>query len=198
MEYSPAIAAVLAPALSSGSPKNRFDPAGLALTPDNPISALSLELAREADGKTVDFLMMLTRRLHQMIERVRRLEGPPNPPAETLVQKRGSCRDTTLLFMHVARAQGMAARFVSGYFFPAGDDSPDTHELHAWAEVFLPGAGWHGFDPSVGLACADRHAALAASPDPALTIPLVGTYRGKAMAKLTATVKIEPAAKSQP
>ena len=76
--------------------------------------------------------------------------------------------------MDVARAAGLAARFVSGYAYDALD--PDRRELHAWAEVYLPGAGWRGFDPAVGLATANRHVAVAASPTPSYAAPTSGTF----------------------
>ncbi|MFM7576061.1 MAG: transglutaminase-like domain-containing protein, partial [Microcystaceae cyanobacterium] len=86
--------------------------------------------------------------------------------------KRGSCRDLTILFMEVCRTMGLAARFVSGY--QEGDQATEDWELHAWAEVYLPGGGWRGYDPTHGLAVSDRHIALVASPNPQDCAPVTG------------------------
>ena len=77
---------------------------------------------------------------------------------------------------------GIAARFVSGYEIGAAE--ADGGDLHAWAEVYLQGGGWRGFDPSRGLAVADSHVAVAAASDPLLAAPVTGTYRGKAAANI--------------
>ena len=98
--------------------------------------------------------------------------------ADTLRCGTGSCRDLTVLFMEVCRSQGLAARFVSGY--QAGDPGQQDRELHAWPEVYLPGGGWRGFDPTLGLAVTDQHIAVACSWHPAGAAPVVGTIRGTA------------------
>lgn len=79
-----------------------------------------------------------------------------------------------MLFSAAVRSQGLATRFVSGY--AEGDPDKRLKDLHAWTEVFLPGAGWRGFDPSSGLACADRHIPLEASPEPPGAAVLSGRY----------------------
>ena len=73
---------------------------------------------------------------------------------------------------------GIASRFVSGYVYEA--DRQGSSDLHAWAEVYLPGAGWRGYDPSLGLAVADQHIPLAAAPEPSAAAPTTGTFRGTA------------------
>src|SRR4029077_8220858 len=94
------------------------------------------------------------------------------------------------LYIDACRCVGLAARFVSGY-----QDSyrnMGKRDLHAWAEVYLPGAGWRGYDPTRGLAVADHHVAVAAACDPYLAAPVIATYRGSNVeAELTAEVKIE-------
>ena len=82
-------------------------------------------------------------------------------PARTLAASRGSCRDVAVLFIDACRSLGVAARFVSGY--QEGEATQDRREMHAWVEVYIPGAGWRGYDPTHGLAVADRHIAVAAS-----------------------------------
>ena len=88
-----------------------------------------------------------------------------------------------MLFCALCRAVGIAARFVSGYEREAS--VLDGGDLHAWAEVYLRGGGWRGFDPSRGLAVSVHHVAVAAAADPALAAPVVGTYRGKAKATMS-------------
>ncbi|MEE2871411.1 MAG: transglutaminase-like domain-containing protein [Candidatus Latescibacterota bacterium] len=88
-----------------------------------------------------------------------RLEGRPMAAAETLARVRGACRDLAVLFIVICRTLGLAARFVSGY--RAGAQNQQERYMHAWAEVYLPGAGWRGWDPSLGLAVAGAHVAVA-------------------------------------
>lgn len=191
MRYDESLTRALGPMLAGPGQSVCYDWQGLALPPSNPVAAMSLEVAQTAGGRTIDFLTGLTARLHRDIRRIVRPDGPPMPAFKTLAMREGSCRDTAVLFMAAAQAHGLAARFVSGYYNPAaGDQEADAHELHAWAEVYLPGAGWRGFDPTAGLACAERHVALAASPQAALAAPVTGTIRGEAQSAMTAEVTI--------
>jgi transglutaminase-like putative cysteine protease len=82
-----------------------------------------------------------------------------------------------MLYVAACRSQGLAARFVSGYSMHHPPEVTEQ-ELHAWAEVYLPGAGWRAFDPSLGLAVADGHVVLATAPDHRRAAPLSGSYRG--------------------
>lgn len=135
---------------------------------------LSEKLKVEAGGQVLPFLLRLNRFLNENITYEIRPEGDPRSAEETLSLGRGACRDLTVLFMALARSQGIPARYVSGYH--EGDPLKPNKELHAWAEVFLPGGGWRGFDPSVGLAVADHHIALAAGPDPPDAAALSGVF----------------------
>ena len=81
--------------------------------------------------------------------------------------------------MDACRYVGIAARFVNGYYYDSG--AKDQLTLHSWSEVYLPGVGWRGYDPSVGLAVTDRHVAIAAGGDPLLSAPVIGTFRGNAV-----------------
>jgi transglutaminase-like putative cysteine protease len=94
------------------------------------------------------------------------------------------------VFLEASRSKGFASRFVSGYV--AYEDA-EQGELHAWAEVYLPGAGWRGFDATTGLAVGEQHMVLVRSAHPDRAAPLSGSFRGAANATLTAEVSIEPA-----
>ena len=145
-------------------------------TPAPEVVSFAQEVFRGTDGKTVPFLQTLCQSIAQDFKKMKRKSGDALLPSETLARKQGACRDLSLLFMEACKVQGLATRFVSGYSGAA--DKGDDRELHAWAEVFLPGGGWRGYDPSQGIAVADDHVALAASPLAQGAAPVQGTYRG--------------------
>ncbi len=167
--------------------------------PDGAVDDLAQRLLTESDDNTLSFLYHMTDNLHRDFAQVVRLVGEALPPGKTLRRKEGACRDLTVLFIDLCRSLGIAARFVSGYKYDP--DSKDSFELHAWAEVFLPGAGWRGYDPSLGLAVADTHIALASGPGHAEAGAVTGTFRGSnVLSKLTYQVNMEnliPAEKVQ-
>lgn len=134
-------------------------------------------LAAEVGVDTAAFLSHLADQIHRGFEHVGRPDGDPQSAAATLRERRGACRDTAMLFVEACRSLGLAARFVSGYSMHHPPEVSE-HELHAWAEVYLPGAGWRGYDPSLGLAVADGHVVLAATPDHRLAAPVTGRFRG--------------------
>jgi transglutaminase-like putative cysteine protease len=141
------------------------------------VHAWAQTLANDVQGDTAAFLSHLADHIHHGFEHVGRPDGAPFTPLETLQQRRGACRDTAMLFVEACRGLGLASRFVSGYSMHHPPEVSE-HELHAWAEVYLPGAGWRGYDPSLGLAVADGHVVLAATPDHRLAAPVSGHYRG--------------------
>lgn len=143
---------------------------------EDPIDDLSKALATEAEYNTMRFLLLLTDYINKTCAYEIRKVGPPKPAIETLLDKAGSCRDLAVLFIEVCKIQGLAARFVSGY--QAGAPDEDKHYLHAWAEVFIPGGGWRGYDPTLGIAVSDQHVALVSSAIPEDTTPLKGIFRG--------------------
>ena len=97
-------------------------------------------------------------------------------PATTLAKRSGSCRDSATLFIEACRNLGLAARFVSGYLCPA-PDARGQGATHAWSEVFLPGAGWKGFDSTSGRVVGNDHIAVAVSRHPESVPPVSGSFR---------------------
>ncbi|GAB4024390.1 transglutaminase family protein [Spirosoma gilvum] len=138
------------------------------------------ELAAQADWQTTAFLMTLNQAIWGFVYEVRE-DGPPLPPEQTLNQRKGSCRDYTTLFMAACRSLGIASRFVSGYLF---GNPQQEHQLHAWAEVYLPGAGWRGFDPTEGTLVVNRHVFLTSTAKPELAAPISGIFMGRANSTL--------------
>ncbi len=146
-------------------------------TVDGAVSAFARDVAEEAGHDVFRFLLALADRMAGGFERVVRDEGEPWDAPRTLERRAGSCRDYATLFIAACRAQGLAARFVSGY--QRGDDDADQERyLHAWAEVYVSEAGWLGYDPGSGLAVTDDHIPVAAAPEPLAAAPTSGAFWG--------------------
>lgn len=150
---------------------------------DNALRSFGNSIFKDSNGVTLDFLSQLCVALYENFQVETREHGPPLPPAITFQNKRGACRDLVLLFMAVCRSFGLATRFVSGY--QEGDPDMEQRHLHAWAEVYIPGGGWRGYDPSHGLLVTDRHVALAASHVPEGASPVKGNFRGTGISART-------------
>ena len=131
----------------------------------------------EARRGTVETLVELTRAIHQTIVYERREEGPARSPTETLRRKSGACRDLAVLLAEILRSLGLAARIVSGYLREP-DEAVHRAErsLHAWTEVFLPGAGWIGLDATNGILCDHNFIATAVGLGPAHVTPFSGSF----------------------
>ena len=146
-------------------------------TPDgDPVGKLAAEVAGR-NREPIPFLTALNLAIHERCPVRYRETGEPFTPAEVL-EGGGACRDLAVLFVDAARSQDFACRFVSGYTSPP--DGGGEPELHAWAEAYLPGGGWRAFDPTRGLAVADRHVTVTASADPQFCMPVSGGFRGQA------------------
>lgn len=133
-------------------------------------------------GEAIESYTLLQRfnlAIHFLIAYQQREEPGVQTATETLNKHTGSCRDLAFLFMEVAKQLGFAARFVSGYSFTTVT-SNDLGSTHAWAEVFLPGAGWKGFDPTRGEIVGENYIAVAVGRLPHFVPPIAGSFQGQA------------------
>ncbi len=160
LRYNPQQQGVLAPALAGSAGPG--------------VRKLAEEVAAQAEFDTLRFLNALNRRLFESTRVVVRKTGGPLDPEECLTLGEGACRDLAVVFASACRHMGIAARFVSGYQMT--DPETEERHMHAWAEVFLPGGGWRGFDPTHGIAVDKHFVPVAASPNPQLVTPVQGVY----------------------
>jgi len=177
-------------------PLSYSDPLSEALAPyrrdahvGESVKQFATALAAGAQWNLLSFLIALNRQIYQTFRPVTRLEGPPRTSDLTLSLLEGSCRDLAVLFCDACRVLGIAARFVSGYEC-AASGGPDAY-MHAWAEVYLPTAGWRGYDPSRGLAVANEHVAVAASSGYGLAAPVSGTYSGATWSHMETSIRMQ-------
>jgi uncharacterized protein (DUF2126 family)/transglutaminase-like putative cysteine protease len=170
-EYAPELAKDL-------DPYRSVDPVGPLM------QAFLQSLSGEKRG-TITFLVDLNRRVRDEIGYMTRLDPGVQTSEQTLEKRTGSCRDSAWLLVQILRHLGIAARFVSGYLIQlAADEGTSEHpsgpqtdsaDLHAWAEAFLPGAGWIGFDPTSGLFAGEGHIPLVCTPNASQAAPIGGT-----------------------
>ncbi len=147
-------------------------------------------IAKEVNFDTIKFVTLLTQHIHADFVVEFRETGSPHQPDEAFELKRGSCRDLAWMQINLLRSMGIASRFVSGYFyFPL--EKEVGYELHAWLEVFIPGAGWIGFDPSHGIITGYTHIPIVSSFQFQQTLPVTGTIRGDGESDLLTSVNIE-------
>ena len=174
-DYSQALAQELTPYLARLPAQDRFA---------RYVQSIGLDGMAPQAMRTIDFLVQLNQRLHQDIRYLIRLAPGVQTPEETLTGMSGSCRDSAWLLVQLLRHCGLAARFVSGYLIqltpdvkaldgPSGTEV-DFTDLHAWCEVYLPGAGWIGLDPTSGLLAGEGHVPLACTPQPSSAAPIEG------------------------
>ena len=143
---------------------------------DDAVTAFAAELSLAVDRDTLRFVDRLNHQLFADFRHVHREIGTPQTPGVTLQSRQGACRDLAVLFVDCCRAEGLAARFASGY--QRGNLQSERRHLHAWPETYLAGAGWRGFDPTHGQAIADTHVTVAAAAHPQDTMPVIGTFTG--------------------
>jgi len=158
----------------------------LETAPVGPLLQGLIHGLRKEKLRMVDYLVYLNQQVHDRVKYIIRLEEGIQTPEETLALRSGSCRDSAWLFVQLLRNLGLAARFVSGYLIqlapdvksldgPSGTEK-DVTDLHAWTEVYLPGAGWVGLDPTSGLFAGEGHVPLACSADPATAAAISGFF----------------------
>ncbi|WP_422860732.1 transglutaminase family protein [Flagellimonas sp. S174] len=141
------------------------------------------------DSDTISFLSGFTIGIQSDFTVEARELGKPNSPNDTFNSKKGSCRDLAWMQIQLLRKLGLASRFVSGYYF-IHTENP-IYELHAWTEVFLPGAGWIGYDPSNGIRTTERYIPVCSSANYENTMPVTGSVRGNAASKLVTNLDIQ-------
>ena len=154
----------------------------------------AVELAQESlagsSNNALSFTFQLIEIIQDRVKYTKRHTGPAWPASRTLRERVGSCRDLAMLMVEACRSVGIPSRFVSGYHFE--DPLPKEFELHAWAELYIPGAGWRGFDPSGKGLIDERYLTLVSSSKSNLTAVITGNFKGKTNLKNNLTWEIKP------
>lgn len=161
----------------------------VVLKPNSNYTSFLNERIKGSDRSSILFITDFLRYISKNFEYIRKDDHIVLDAEHIFERRTGSCKELSWMLIEMLRTTGLAARFVSGYAYKkilgAG------HELHAWVEVLLPGAGWIGLDPSSGLLTDERYIPVATSFNPALTMPIAGAFAGAASSKLQASVLIE-------
>ncbi len=147
------------------------------------------ELYEASDDTLITFLTYLNKEINLNWDHETRYESDLMGPVTCFDSKKGSCRDLSWMMINMLRNRNIPARFVSGYAF--NSELGEGHELHAWIEAWVPGAGWIPLDPSAGLLATNSYIPVVSSYHPANTFPVQGSYRGNAEANLNFNVKIQ-------
>ncbi len=175
----------------SRSIKRQFD------DPDGVIERWARQFVKPSgEMRTQDLLTDITHAIRDSFRYKRRFEPGVQDPRETLALGSGTCRDFALFMIEAARALGLAARFVSGYIYVPQDSHDNKRgggNTHAWAQVYLPSAGWVEFDPTNGIVGSRDLIRVAVAREPRQAIPLSGTYTGSSSDHLGMTVDIHVA-----
>ena len=140
--------------------------------------------------ETFAMLVKLNQAINTQFQYRMREEFGVQPPSQTLAQRSGSCRDYATLFIEACRCLGLASRFVSGYLHAPATEAGNA-TTHAWAEIYLPGTGWKGFDPTTGEVTGKRHIAVAVARDPEAVPPVSGSFIGPGSALPTMRVNVQ-------
>tara|TARA_R110002167_G_scaffold247108_1_gene452676 strand:- start:714 stop:1559 length:846 start_codon:yes stop_codon:yes gene_type:complete len=168
--------------------KNLLEPYLGAIAISTPLKKYGEAILSKVNGNTLAFLSELTTRIHEDFALEIRDIGEPYLPDVTFEIKTGSCRDFAWMQIQLLRHFGIASRFASGYFYIEAEDP--KYELHGWTEVFLPGAGWIGFDPSNGIRTTNMYFPVCSSANYLHTMTVSGSVRGDAPSILTTSLEI--------
>ena len=156
----------------------------------------AVELAQEAlagsSNNALSFTFQLIEIIQDRVKYTKRHSGPAWPASRTLRERVGSCRDLAMLMVEACRSVGIPSRFVSGYHFE--DPLPNEFDLHAWAELYIPGAGWRGFDPSGKGLIDERYLTLVSSSKSNLTAVITGNFVGRKNLENNFSWEIKPLA----
>ena len=154
----------------------------------------AVELAQEAlagsSNNALSFTYQLIEIIQDRVKYTKRHTGPAWPASRTLRERVGSCRDLAMLMVEACRSVGIPSRFVSGYHFE--DPLPNEFDLHAWTELYIPGAGWRGFDPSGKGLIDERYLTLVSSSKSNLTAVITGNFKGRTNLKNNLSWEIKP------
>mgnify|MGYP001314176542 FL=1 len=156
----------------------------------------AVDLAQEAlagsSNNALSFTFQLIEIIQDRVKYTKRHSGPAWPASRTLRERVGSCRDLAMLMVEACRSVGIPSRFVSGYHFE--DPLPNEFDLHAWAELYIPGAGWRGFDPSGKGLIDERYLTLVSSSKSNLTAVITGNFVGRKNLENNFSWEIKPLA----